>query len=187
MPSKVAGAGSAPERRSESGGIPSVAPDNSLSGLPQATGGHPKVAVFPGSEAFKLSDTYGFPLDLTALMARERGMTVDVAEFERLMDEQKARGKAAQKKEVIEVHTEDGTPSGIPNTKFTGYDEASTISGVVLIEKNFVATRETPFYAEMGGQVGDTGKLKLVMGDHTYPEKAYTIENTIRSGGIDSP
>jgi len=143
-------------------------------------GGH----HFSGDDAFKLYDTYGFPLDLTELMARERGMSVDVVEFERLMDEQKARGKAAQKKEVIEVHTEDGTPSGIPSTKFIGYDEARTVSGVVLIEKNFVATRETPFYAEMGGQVGDTGKMKLIMGDHTfYPEKIYTIENTIRSGG----
>ena len=71
---------------------------------------------------------------------------------------------------------------GVPNTKFIGYDEVSTITGVMLIEKNFVATRETPFYAEMGGQVGDTGKLKLIMGDQTFPEKVYTVENTIRSG-----
>ena len=115
-------------------------------------------------------------------MARERGMTVDAAEFERLMEEQKARGKASQKKERIEVFTEGDTSTGVPNTKFTGYDEASTITGVVLIEKNFVATRETPFYAEMGGQVGDTGKLKLIMEDQSLPEKVYTVENTVRSG-----
>jgi len=154
-----------------------------LAKLKHAVSGIPFVKrEVSGVWAFLFSDTYGFPLDLTELMARERGMTVDVAEFNRLMDEQKARGKAAQKKEVIEVHTEDGTPTGVPSTKFTGYDKTSETTSVVLIEKNFIATRETPFYAEMGGQVGDTGKLKLLMGDHSLPEKVYTVENTIRSG-----
>ena len=59
--------------------------------------------IITGEFAFKLYDTYGFPLDLTELMARERGMTVDVAEFERLMDQQRARARQAQKKETIEV------------------------------------------------------------------------------------
>ncbi|MCE0523478.1 MAG: alanine--tRNA ligase [Methylacidiphilales bacterium] len=192
---KVAGAGPAPDRRAarDDLGHPELV-EGSVQSFSRAVteaelilrqaqdDGTVQRKIFPGSEAFKLYDTYGFPLDLTELMARERGMTVDVVEFNRLMEEQKARGKAAQKKEVIEVFTEDGTPAGVPNTKFIGYDEVNTLTGVVLIEKNFVATRETPFYAEMGGQVGDTGKLKLVLGDHTFPEKVYTVENTIRSG-----
>ena len=56
-----------------------------------------------GAFAFKLYDTYGFPLDLTELMARERGLTVDIAGFEKLMEEQRARARAAQKKQVIEL------------------------------------------------------------------------------------
>ena len=69
-----------------------------------------------GSAAFKLYDTYGFPLDLTELMARERGLTVDKDGFEKLMEEQRARARAAQKKEVISLsQIETTTP-----TKFIG-------------------------------------------------------------------
>ena len=78
----------------------------------------PRSHVFPEEVAFKLYDTYGFPLDLTELMARERGLTVDVAGFNKLMDEQKARARAAQKKQVIELsQVETTTP-----TQFVGYD-----------------------------------------------------------------
>ncbi len=70
--------------------------------------------ILPGRAAFVLYDTFGFPLDLTELMARERGLTVEVAEFDRLMEEQKARGKAAQKKEVITV--EGGTEDSLKPT-----------------------------------------------------------------------
>ena len=65
-----------------------------------AKAGQPR-EVFPGEFAFKLYDTYGFPLDLTELMARERGITVDVAGFEKLMEEQRERARAAQKKQEI--------------------------------------------------------------------------------------
>ena len=59
--------------------------------------------MITGADAFKLYDTYGFPLDLTELMARERGLTVDKEGFEKLMEEQRARARAAQKKEVISL------------------------------------------------------------------------------------
>jgi alanyl-tRNA synthetase len=127
---------------------------------------------FPGADAFKLYDTYGFPLDLTELMARERGLSVDTAEFDRLMDEQKAKGKAAQKKEVITV--EGTTEDTIKPTKFYGFDELQSVSLVVANESGALAVSETPFYAEMGGQVGDAGQIEIA-------GQKITVTNTVKS------
>src|SRR5207244_3011791 len=79
--------------------------------------------ILPGRSVSKLYDTYGFPLDLTELMARERGFIVGVAEFEKLMDEQRERGRKTQKKEEISV--EEGELEVEP-TKFLGYDFLET-------------------------------------------------------------
>jgi alanyl-tRNA synthetase len=124
----------------------------------------------PGEFAFLLYDTYGFPLDLTELMARERGLTVDVAAFEKLMEQQRERARKAQKKEEISV--EEGE-LGVEPTKFLGYDflEAEAVVETVLPGKhsdelNIVVDR-TPFYAEMGGQVGDQGLLHVPGHDWT--------------------
>ena len=76
-----------------------------------------------GADAFELYDTYGFPLDLTELMARERGLTVDTAGFEKLMAEQRARARAAQKKEIIEVSQ---IKSDVA-TQFLGYDQTAVM------------------------------------------------------------
>jgi alanyl-tRNA synthetase len=126
--------------------------------------------VYPGGAAFELYDTYGFPLDLTELMARERGLTVDVVGFEKLMDEQRERGRKAQKKEEISVEEEELKAAP---TKFLGYDflEAESVVETVLPGKkpdelNIVLDR-TPFYAEMGGQVGDRGLLHVPGHDWT--------------------
>src|SRR5579859_3714922 len=81
----------------------------------------------PADFAFKLYDTYGFPLDLTQLMARERGLTIDEAGFDRLMDEQKARARAAQKKQVIELSQVDTTTP----TRFIGFDALEASAKVV--------------------------------------------------------
>jgi alanyl-tRNA synthetase len=112
-----------------------------------------------GTDAFKLYDTYGFPLDLTELMARERGLRVDVAGFNKLMEEQKVRARASQKKQVIELsQVESTTP-----TNFVGYDKLESPAKVVEVldvkDKTAVILDTSPFYAEMGGQVGDTGEL----------------------------
>jgi alanyl-tRNA synthetase len=128
------------------------------------------VPVVAAEDAFKLYDTYGFPLDLTQLMARERGLTVDLAGFERLMEEQRERARKAQKKEEISV-AEDKL-GGQP-TKFLGYDflEAEAVVETVLPGKksdelNIIVDR-TPLYAEMGGQVGDRGLLHVPGHDWT--------------------
>ncbi len=123
-----------------------------------------------GEVAFKLYDTYGFPLDLTELLARERGFTVEVSEFEKLMEQQRERARKAQKKEKISV--EEGELKAAP-TKFLGYDFLETESVVETVlpgkkpdELNIVLD-QTPFYAEMGGQAGDRGLLHVPGHDRT--------------------
>jgi alanyl-tRNA synthetase len=122
-----------------------------------------------GEIAFKLYDTYGFPLDLTELMARERGLTVDVAGFEKLMEQQRERARKAQKKEEISI---EGELKAEP-TKFLGYDFLETEAVVETVlpgkkkDKINVVLDRTPFYAEMGGQVGDRGLLHVPGHDWT--------------------
>jgi len=140
----------------------------------------------PGHVAFQLYDTYGFPLDLTELMARERGMTVDVAEFEKLMEEQRARARKAQKKEVITV-SEDNLQ--VEPTKFLGYDflETEAVVESVAPAKNAnefdLIVDRTACYAEMGGQVGDTG-LVHVPGPDWSEVGRLQIANTQKKGDI---
>ncbi len=117
-----------------------------------------------GALAFELYDTYGFPLDMTQLLATERGLTVDTAEFERLMEQQRERARASQKKEVIVAATEGESVDQKP-TDFVGYSEtqaAATLVEVVKTDKDtYLVFDRTPFYAEMGGQAGDTGTVTI--------------------------
>jgi alanyl-tRNA synthetase len=113
-----------------------------------------------GVFAFKLYDTYGFPLDLTELMARERGLTVDTAGFEKLMEEQRERGRAARQTAVISAL--DFTLD--VQTQFVGYErlvvpDTTIVRLIKDKDKIFAIIEDSPFYAEMGGQVGDTGWL----------------------------
>ena len=118
--------------------------------------------VLPGEVAFKLYDTYGFPLDLTQDVLRDDRIEVDVAGFDRLMTEQRERGRAAlrepaSKLEPIQV--------GGLSTRFVGYDSSEFESDMEQVERVgdeiLVVTRETPFYPEGGGQVGDRGIIEL--------------------------
>ncbi len=120
-----------------------------------------------GDIAFKLHDTYGFPLDLTQDVCRERGVTVDVAGFDEAMAAQKAAGRAAGKFKM-DKQVEYGGAANV----FTGYDELTHASKVIAIyvdgtsgnelkegQSGIVVLDTTPFYAESGGQVGDAGVL----------------------------
>jgi alanyl-tRNA synthetase len=116
--------------------------------------------TIPGGFAFRLYDEQGFPLDLTELMARERGFTVNVDGFNQLMDQQKARARAAQKKTVVSL--EEGADLVSP-TEFVGFEKTGASSRVLKTLKQekcwAVVLLQSPFYAEMGGQVGDTGTI----------------------------
>jgi len=125
------------------------------------------VKVLPGDVAFKLHDTYGFPLDLSADVCRERGLTVDEAGFKAAMEKQKAQGRAAGK--FKQDRALDYT--GVGN-EFVGYEHLTAATEIVAIYADGVSTTElkegqagvlvlatTPFYAESGGQVGDAGAI----------------------------
>ncbi len=110
-----------------------------------------------GDDAFKLYDTYGFPLDLTQLMARERGLAVDGDGFDKLMEAQRARSQAAQKREVITVSIDSGGKA----TEFVGYDKLELQANVVAVDSDVLIAEKSPFYATLGGQVGDTGSVEF--------------------------
>ncbi len=128
-----------------------------------------RLSRIPGEVAFLLHDTYGFPIDLTQLMAREHGRHVDMSRFEELMAEQKNRARSAKATVTISVDRPDGV-SGLQEqqssvrTKFVGY-EATTLEGARIVgydvDAGVIILDSTPFYAERGGQVGDTGTLNF--------------------------
>ncbi|MEZ4317098.1 MAG: alanine--tRNA ligase [Myxococcota bacterium] len=155
-----------------------------------------KGGVLPGDVAFTLSDTYGFPLDLTELIASEHGVSVDQQGFEGALEEQKQRGRANWKgsgqEHVAALWSELATELG--ETVFTGYDRASDVATVAALvrtstagdsvsyerverleagESGVVVLDRTPFYGEGGGQVGDTGTL----GD-------FSVSDTTRQSGL---
>ncbi|MGB5602125.1 MAG: alanine--tRNA ligase [Gammaproteobacteria bacterium] len=151
-----------------------------------------------GETAFRLYDTYGFPIDLTADIARERKLTVDHAGFEVAMDQQRERARTASQfgvdyNQAIEVDTD---------TVFTGYDtieqkskvldifvDGSEVDIIGLDQRAVIVLDQTPFYAESGGQVGDTGKLitenaVFLVEDTQKQGKAFLHIGIIDSGSL---
>ncbi len=137
----------------------------------------------PGDLVFKLYDTYGFPVDLTADIARERGLSVDVPGFEEAMTGQRERARAASKFGVAA----DGTVRTDVESEFSGYEGTQETSRVVALfkegdetdvlaagDKGAVILSSTPFYAESGGQIGDTGNLIGI-------EKRFLVTDTQKS------
>ncbi|HEX5307114.1 MAG TPA: alanine--tRNA ligase, partial [Dyella sp.] len=146
--------------------------------------------TIPGFDAFRLYDTYGFPVDLTADIARERGLDVDMAGFEQAMTEQRERARAAGKFEAKGLMPAD-LASLLQPTVFLGYDalatEGAKVVGIVRGGKQFdqltdgedglIILDRTPFYAESGGQVGDTGALEAAAG-------RFEVSDTLKMGGV---
>jgi alanyl-tRNA synthetase len=155
----------------------------------------------PGEVVFKLYDTYGFPTDLTEDIARERGLSLDMAGFQQEMQQQKERARAASKFSSAEL-------SGLDldfQTTFTGYEELTGTSQVLALFKDetkvdaceeqeecLLVVDSTPFYAESGGQVGDTGRfvsngvtlevLDTVKDGDTFVHKVTVTEGRIGVG-----
>ena len=144
---------------------------------------HPK--TIPGVDAFRLHDTYGFPLELTRELAAERGIEVDEDGFRGAMEEQRVRSRR-------------GTPQGwalakdLPKSEFSGYRELTTESKVVALRKDDkpvevagegdlveVFLERSPFYAESGGQVGDTGTITTPSGRVRVEDTQKPVEGAI--------
>ncbi|RIJ10776.1 alanine--tRNA ligase [Pseudomonas sp. 91RF] len=141
--------------------------------------------VVPGDVVFKLYDTYGFPMDLTADIARERSLTIDEAGFEREMEAQRVRARSASSfgldyNSLVKVDVD---------TEFTGYHATSGSAKVVALYKDgqsvdvlsegqegVVVLNKTPFYAESGGQVGDCGYLQA-------GNSRFDVRDTTKTGG----
>jgi len=143
--------------------------DNGMTILDEAIASLRKAGAteLDGTTAFTLYDTYGFPFDLTADVLRGHGLTVDEAAFDRAMDAQRDRARAASQFKAGGTLAYDG-----PKTRFDGYDTLSVEADVVALyrdgakveslttgERGIVVLSRTPFYAESGGQVGDRGEL----------------------------
>ena len=126
--------------------------------------GYTRLKIVDGVSAFILNDTYGFPIDLTQLMANEIGWTVDMVGYEKALKEQKDRSRAAGA-----VDTEDWIVINEGDSTFVGYDSLEVKTNIVKYRKVKAKGKEayqivlatTPFYAESGGQVGDKGQLEI--------------------------
>lgn len=127
-----------------------------------------KETIIPGQELFKLYDTFGFPVDLTNVMAQEKGFTIDEEGFNKLMDKQKERTRESSKEKfsTANIIISDLSSFDIKvksPSEFTGYDELQSISKIIGLKKednnSLVILDRTPFYVESGGQIDDLGKL----------------------------
>jgi len=133
-----------------------------------------------GEDAFKLHDTYGFPLELTRELARERGMTLDEEGFSKRMDEQRERSRAGARDEDLRAAEFSGE-AGF-TTEFAGYEKTELLTQIGALEEVadglFLAKlRESPFYPEGGGQVGDQG---FIEGEEAGADARAELEQTFR-------
>ncbi|MBQ1874152.1 MAG: alanine--tRNA ligase, partial [Paludibacteraceae bacterium] len=140
-----------------------------------------------GVDVFTLKDTYGFPLDLTELILRENGFTTNEEEYNKALEHQKSMGREANKQDLG-----DWTVLREGDTEFVGYDELSCETQILRYRKvsqkgkEFyqVVLSKTPFYAEMGGEVGDTGELVESQKSKVESPKSFKIIDTKRENGL---
>ena len=134
----------------------------------------------PGPTAFLLHDTYGFPLELTEEITKERGIAVDIEGFRVAMAEQQKRAKDARGEmtandtgtlvQLVEKHGE---------TEFTGREEIETVAEIIHLDDEIVVLDRTPFYAESGGQIGDTGMIRTDTGEIAVNDTRYGVPGLV--------
>lgn len=145
-------------------------------------------SVFSGEDAFKLNDTYGFPLDLTKDILEERGLTVDEDKFNALLERQKQTARSARKDAGADAWKGESVKIDVPATEFVGYTDYECEAKVTAIvrdgelcdmlgagEEGVIVLDRSPFYAESGGQVGDSGVIKC--GD----DNAFLVVDTAKN------
>jgi alanyl-tRNA synthetase len=135
---------------------------------------HNALTGVTGEDAFQLYDTYGFPLDLTQLLAREYGLTVDTARFDELMKEQQERSRQARKQHINEVIA-DGIQ--LEPTRFTGYEKESESSEILYAQESTLVFKHSPLYAESGGQQSDYGSV-------SYGGSTYNVIDVRKANGV---
>jgi len=137
-------------------------------------------SVVPGKDAFKLYDTYGFPIDLTELMARERKLKVDTNEFNSLMTQQRERARGSEK------FVASGDLGAGLRSKFVGYDTKETTAKILAVNslngQTEIVLDLTPFYAEAGGQISDWGVIETMTGRLLVTEVAKTGDIILHRG-----
>ncbi len=133
-------------------------------------------ARIPGEDVFRLYDTFGFPVDLTSLLAREAGMSIDEKGFDAFMDEQRNRSRKIADKPALNAAVSLDIESDSP-TEFVGYEQTESESHVLYVKDNILVLEKTPFYAESGGQVGDRGEI-LING------MSYHVTDTQKKGDL---
>jgi alanyl-tRNA synthetase len=138
-----------------------------------------KEKVVPGEDVFKLYDTFGFPVDLTAVMAREHGFEIDEVRFNELMNEQKDRARKSTKDKISSANLVQflSDSSDLPDSVFVGYETLETESILLRLSDGLAVLDKTPFYAESGGQVGDIGTI-------SFNNQTITITDTIKIGNV---
>ena len=160
-----------------------------LKRLEDAFSSHTDTTTIPGSVAFELYDTHGFPLDLTQQAAEERGFSVDIDGFSDCMEEQRNKGRASWK-DADDASQWTALRDDLGTVTFSGYTEDSAESEVIAVLDNGIVTRSTPFYAESGGQVGDTGTISTgtarfsVSGTQSPVEGLIVHKGTVESGAF---
>ena len=154
--------------------------------------------VFSGDDAFKLNDTFGFPLDLTKDVLEEKGMTVDEDRFNELLANQKATARAARKDAGADAWKGTSVKINAEKTEFVGYTDFECESEILALinsdgeqvemlgtgEKGSVILSKTPFYATSGGQVADTGVIKLDGAEFTVEDTAKNADGVYIHSGV---
>jgi len=156
-------------------------------------------SVFSGEDAFKLNDTYGFPLDLTKDILQEKGFQVDEDKFNALLENQKRTARAARKDSDTDAWKSDALKINVPPTEFLGYadyDCAAKVQAVISDgefkdmlgagEEGVIVLDKTTFYAESGGQVGDSGVISSGNGAFLVADTAKNADSVyLHSGKVD--